>query len=49
MIVGEPLLDPVFDVPSRVWLQWLTYALAIAGVLGLGAWSSRDRSQTVQA
>ena len=41
MIVGEPLLDPVFDAPSRSWLHWLTYAMAIAGVLGLGAWTSR--------
>ena len=41
MIVGEPLLDPVFDAPSRSWLHWLTYAMAIAGVLGLGAWTGR--------
>ncbi len=41
MIVGEPLLDPVFDAPSLVWLQWLTYGVAIVGVLALGAWSSR--------
>ena len=41
MIVGEPLLDPVFDAPSRIWLQWLTYGVAIVGVLGLGAWTSR--------
>ena len=44
MIVGEPLLDAVFDAPSQVWLQWLTYAVAMAGVLALGTWSSR-RSQ----
>jgi YjbE family integral membrane protein len=48
MIVGEPLLDPVFDVPSRVWLQWLTYGVAIVGVLALGAWTSR-RSRVAQA
>ena len=48
MVVSEPLLDPVFDVPSGVWLQWLTYAAAIAGVLGLGAWRSRQ-SQPAQA
>ena len=47
MVVGEPLLDPVFDLPSRVWLQWLTYGAAIAGVLGLGAWS-RHSSQPSQ-
>ena len=41
MIVGEPLLDPVFDAPSLAWLQWLTYGVAIVGVLALGAWSSR--------
>ena len=41
MIVGEPLLDPLFDAPSLLWLQWLTYAVAVVGVLGLGAWSSR--------
>ena len=48
MIVGEPLLDPVFDLPARVWLQWLTYGVAIIGVLGLGAWSrhSSPPSQT---
>ena len=45
MIVGEPLLDPVFDVPSGDWLQWLTYGVAIVGVLALGAWTSR-RSQS---
>ena len=48
MIVGEPLLAPVFDLPSRGWLQWLTYGVAIIGVLGLGAWSrhSSRPSQT---
>ncbi len=51
MIVGEPLLDPLFDVPSLVWLQWLTYGVAVVGVLALGAWSSRQRSpeKTLQA
>jgi len=24
-------------------LSWLTYALAVVGVLGLGAWSQRGR------
>ena len=48
MIVSEPLLDPVFDVPSGDWLQWLTYAVAVAGVLGLGAWRTRQ-SQPAQA
>ena len=41
MIVGEPLLDRVFDGPSLAWLQWLTYGVAVAGVLALGAWSTR--------
>ena len=41
MIVGEPLLAGVFDVPSLAWLQWLTYGVAVVGVLGLGAWSTR--------
>ena len=41
MIVGEPLLDDVFDVPSLAWLQWVTYGVAVVGVLGLGAWTTR--------
>ena len=41
MIVGEPLLDGVFDVPSLAWLQWLTYGVAVVGVLAMGAWSTR--------
>ncbi|MFM7025759.1 MAG: TerC family protein [Limnohabitans sp.] len=41
MIVGEPLLDALFDEPSLAWLHWLTYGLAIAGVLGLAAWRQR--------
>lgn len=41
MIVGEPLLDGVFDVPSLAWLQWVTYGVAVVGVLGLGAWTTR--------
>jgi YjbE family integral membrane protein len=39
MIVGEPLLDAVFD-PSRV-LRLATYALAIVGVLAAGWWRSQ--------
>lgn len=49
MIVDEPLLDAVFDAPTHTWLQWLTYAVAIMGVLALGAWSSRRHSQTAKA
>ena len=41
MIVGEPLLDGVFDVPSLAWLQWVTYGVAVVGVLALGAWTTR--------
>ena len=41
MIVGEPLLDGVFDEPSPAWLQWVTYGVAVVGVLGLGAWTTR--------
>ncbi len=43
MVVGEPLLDPVFDAPSQAWLQWLTYGVAVLGVLGLGRWTTRRR------
>jgi YjbE family integral membrane protein len=38
MIVHEPLLADVFDV--RAW-TWLTYAVAIAGVLATGTWRRR--------
>jgi YjbE family integral membrane protein len=41
MILGEPLLDSVFDGPSQAWLHWVTYAVAVVGVLGLGAWTTR--------
>lgn len=34
MIIGEPLLDPVFD--SNAVARWSTYAVCIAGVLGAG-------------
>lgn len=39
MIVGEPLLDPVFD-PHAI-ARWSTYAACIAGVLGAGWWAAR--------
>ena len=42
MIVGEPLLDPLFD-PDGGWHEVArkgTYVLAIAGVLGLGWWTT---------
>ena len=43
MVVGEPLLDSVFDAPATAWLQWPVYGLAMAGVLGLGSWTARRR------
>lgn len=49
MVVSEPLLDGVFDAPATAWLQWPIYALAVAGVLGLGAWSSRRAAGTASA
>ncbi|HQS32850.1 MAG: hypothetical protein B7X59_10630 [Polaromonas sp. 39-63-203] len=49
MIVSEELLAPIYggsaDLASRETLhtvaQWVTYAAAIAGVLGAGWWASR--------
>jgi len=43
MIVGEPLLDPLFD-PAGVMHEIArigTYVVAIFGVLGLAWWSAR--------
>ena len=47
MIVGEPLLDPVFDAPAafNTALRWGLYAVAVAGVLGAGWLSVRRRRQ----
>jgi YjbE family integral membrane protein len=36
MIVGEPLLDSVFDTDAQAPVRWATYVLAIVGVLGAG-------------
>ena len=44
MIVGEPLLDAVFDETSRAWLKWLTCGVAVVGVLALGAWATRRQA-----
>ncbi len=47
MIVGEPLLDPLFD-PEGGWhavARHGTYVLAIAGVLGLGWWTTRKAQE----
>jgi YjbE family integral membrane protein len=41
MIVGEPLLDPVFD-PHAI-ARWSTYAVCIAGVLAAGWMATRAR------
>jgi YjbE family integral membrane protein len=43
MIVGEPLLDAVFDPQefAHTAARWATYAVAVAGVLGAGWWSAR--------
>ncbi len=44
MIVGEPLLDAVFDPPEFIHTaaRWATYAVAVAGVLGAGGWATRQ-------
>ncbi len=52
MIVGEPLLDPIYGGPNALLAdpavqaaaQWATYALAVAGVLGAG-WRATRRSK----
>ncbi|MES2940148.1 MAG: TerC family protein [Pseudomonadota bacterium] len=46
MIVGEPLLDAVFDPPEALHTaaRWATYLAAIAGVLASGWWASRRRA-----
>jgi YjbE family integral membrane protein len=53
MIVSEQLLDPIYGGPDALAsaatmhtiAEWVTYALAIAGVLGGGWWATR-RSHT---
>ena len=47
MIVGEPILDPVFD--PHALARWSTYALCIAGVLGAGWLASRASRRAVSA
>ena len=46
MIVGEPLLDAVFDPPEMLntVARWVTYAAAVAGVLGAGWWVGKRRA-----
>ena len=51
MVVGEPLLDPLFD-PEGIWHDLArkgTYVLAIAGVLGLGWWTTRRAQDAREA
>jgi len=51
MIVGEPLLDPLFD-PEGGWhalARTGTHVLAVAGVLGLGWWTTRKASAAREA
>lgn len=45
MIVGEPLLDPLFDPPElpHTLARWGVHALAIIGVLGAGWLVTRAR------
>jgi YjbE family integral membrane protein len=47
MIIGEPLLDAVFDPQEflHTAARWATYAVAVAGVLGAGWWSSRRHTE----
>jgi len=50
MIVGEPLLDPIFDESDwQAIARWATYTVAVAGVLGLGTWTARRAAQQNQA
>jgi YjbE family integral membrane protein len=54
MIVSEPLLDAVYGGPGApaasatmtTAAQWVTYAVAVAGVLAAGWWTTR-RAKTV--
>ncbi|MEJ5989490.1 TerC family protein [Ramlibacter sp. PS3R-8] len=47
MIVGEPMLDAVFD-PNAI-ARWSTYAACVAGVLGAGWWAARASREPAQA
>lgn len=48
MIVNEPLLDAVFDPPATVntAARWVTYLLAVLGVLAAGWWATRRSQRT---
>jgi YjbE family integral membrane protein len=47
MIVGEPLLDPVFD--PRQWARIALYAALVAGVLLAGRRAMRRKTQEITA
>ncbi len=51
MIVGEPLLDPLFDPEGglHALARTGTHVLAVAGVLGLGWWTTRKASAAREA
>lgn len=48
MIINEKLLDPIFDGGETINLlaRGATYAMAIAGVLGLGWWATRRQENS---
>ena len=48
MIINEKLLDPIFDGGETINLlaRGATYAVAIAGVLGLGWWATRRQENS---
>jgi YjbE family integral membrane protein len=41
MIVNEPWLAPVYDSAWKTASHWITYVLAVAGVLLAGSWATR--------
>ena len=51
MIVSEPLLDAVFDPPEVIHTaaRWLTYVIAVLGVLAGGWWASRKSNNASQS
>jgi YjbE family integral membrane protein len=51
MIIGEPLLDAVFDPPQllNAAARWSTYAACIAGVLGAGWLAGRAARRPTDA
>lgn len=50
MIVGEVLLASVFEAkdPVGTAARWSTYAVSVAGVLGLGAYAARARPTKIK-